>query len=311
MPTQNVITEALKIEQPREVKLVEIYIPALARWVASRAYSAGNMIFPCIDNGHSYICTVAGVSGSSEPTWPDGHNDTVVDNAATWQENSLYYCNTEDADYTFGGETYTRNQIQLTEEGSQNVEGQFDTATLIISNVDKAIGEYLKTIDMRGGKVNIITTFDGLTAAVDFITFWRYRIDQFGYNDNDHTAKFSIKSFFSEIYNEFPVPVMDRTICPFDYDSNGNDKIAALTCGFWTLYRKSYSGVASSGQYTIGSEYPVADPPFPNASASSCDKGYRTPNGCVAHYNPADTTKPVVRFGGYPGMPTIPVGGIR
>lgn len=311
MTTQNVITQALKIEQSREVHLVEIYIPARARWAMSTAYVIGDMVFPRIDNGHSYICTVTGLSASSEPTWPTGHNGTVVDNAATWQENSLFYCDIEDADYTFGGETYTRNQIQLTEEGSQNTDGQFDTATLVISNVNKAIGEYLKTIDLRGGKINCIKTFDGLTDAADYITYWRYRIDQFGYNDNDHTARFSIKSFFSEIYNEFPVPVMDKTICPFVFDANGIDEIAARTCGFWSIYRKNYNGTPSSGQYTIGSEYPVADPPFTNASASTCDKGYRTPNGCVAHFNPADTTRPFVRFGGYPGMPTIPVEGIR
>ncbi len=57
-------------------------------WQASQAYSVGDIRRPTTVNGRSYICTVAGTSDTSEPTWPTSEEQTVVDGGVTWKENS-------------------------------------------------------------------------------------------------------------------------------------------------------------------------------------------------------------------------------
>ncbi len=57
----------------------------LSEWVASTAYSVGNMIEPVTPNTYVYRCTTAGTSDSSEPTFPTGAiGDTVADNTVVW-----------------------------------------------------------------------------------------------------------------------------------------------------------------------------------------------------------------------------------
>jgi hypothetical protein len=41
-------------------------------------------VTPITKNGKKYICTIAGTSGASEPTWPTTIGNTVVDGTATW-----------------------------------------------------------------------------------------------------------------------------------------------------------------------------------------------------------------------------------
>jgi uncharacterized phage protein gp47/JayE len=54
-------------------------------WVASTVYTVGDVVLPTTANGYLYICTVAGTSGTTEPTWPTTVDTSVVDNAATWR----------------------------------------------------------------------------------------------------------------------------------------------------------------------------------------------------------------------------------
>lgn len=61
-------------------------------WQASTAYTVreagaaetGNMVKPAVQNGVWYQCTVAGTSGSSEPTWDVTIGNTTTDGTATW-----------------------------------------------------------------------------------------------------------------------------------------------------------------------------------------------------------------------------------
>lgn len=55
-------------------------------WAASTAYAVGDIVIPLTPNGHLYICTVAGTSDSSGPSFPTTHRATVTDNTATWAE---------------------------------------------------------------------------------------------------------------------------------------------------------------------------------------------------------------------------------
>ena len=51
-------------------------------WIASTAYSLNDIVHPTTANGYYYVCTTAGTSDSTEPTWPT--SGTVADNTAVW-----------------------------------------------------------------------------------------------------------------------------------------------------------------------------------------------------------------------------------
>lgn len=68
---------------------------AAATWQPSYAYTVGRIVVPTgspgppySPNGHFYKCTVAGTSGSSQPTWPPASppGGTVVDGGVTWTD---------------------------------------------------------------------------------------------------------------------------------------------------------------------------------------------------------------------------------
>jgi hypothetical protein len=53
-------------------------------WVTGHAYNLGDIVVPTTLTTHTYICTVSGTSGGTEPTWPVG--GTVTDGGVTWTE---------------------------------------------------------------------------------------------------------------------------------------------------------------------------------------------------------------------------------
>ena len=63
-------------------------VSGLTDWIATTAYSLNDIVAPTTANGHSYLCTASGTSGSSEPTWIiDG--TTVVDGTVTWTDQGV------------------------------------------------------------------------------------------------------------------------------------------------------------------------------------------------------------------------------
>lgn len=50
-----------------------------------RDASTGSVVRPTTQNGYYYYCTVEGLVGAVEPTWPTNVGDTVADGGATWK----------------------------------------------------------------------------------------------------------------------------------------------------------------------------------------------------------------------------------
>lgn len=48
-------------------------------WVKDTDYILGDYVWPTTFNGYRYVCTTAGKSGATEPTWPTTIGDTVTD----------------------------------------------------------------------------------------------------------------------------------------------------------------------------------------------------------------------------------------
>jgi hypothetical protein len=55
-------------------------------WAASTAYSVGDRVAASPRNGHVYVVTVGGTSGSAAPAFPTSSGATVTDGTVTWQE---------------------------------------------------------------------------------------------------------------------------------------------------------------------------------------------------------------------------------
>lgn len=58
-------------------------------WQASRIYLVGEVSGAITPNGHSFIVTVGGTSGGTEPSWNVASNSTTSDGTVTWVENGI------------------------------------------------------------------------------------------------------------------------------------------------------------------------------------------------------------------------------
>lgn len=63
---------------------VRYIMPSQGAWSSTTAYAAGYNVRPTVANGLKYICTTAGTSGTSQPSWPTSTGGTVADGTATW-----------------------------------------------------------------------------------------------------------------------------------------------------------------------------------------------------------------------------------
>ncbi len=100
-------------------------------WNASAAYVVNQEIGPTTPNGHSYKCTTAGTSDSSEPTFPTGSGVTVTDGSVVWTENGIAspYSNVFNATHTVYGliELIIEGALGWTLEDTPPDDGIIDT----------------------------------------------------------------------------------------------------------------------------------------------------------------------------------------
>ncbi|RXZ78209.1 hypothetical protein EBB07_29585 [Paenibacillaceae bacterium] len=53
-------------------------------WLPTKFYDLFDIVLPSIDNGRFYVCSVAGVSDTSEPNWATPSLSTTRDSSITW-----------------------------------------------------------------------------------------------------------------------------------------------------------------------------------------------------------------------------------
>jgi hypothetical protein len=58
-------------------------------WAASTAYNVGDAVKPAVSNGRFYVCTKAGTSDTTAPTWITDVGDTVYDGTVEWEVKSI------------------------------------------------------------------------------------------------------------------------------------------------------------------------------------------------------------------------------
>jgi hypothetical protein len=68
------------------VDLTNTFVSSYPLWTAETAYNKDDVITPTVSNGHIYKCAQAGVTGSSQPTFPTGTDRTVRDGTCIWKE---------------------------------------------------------------------------------------------------------------------------------------------------------------------------------------------------------------------------------
>lgn len=63
------------------------YLPSNEpEWLPEFEYGEGYSVTPTAPNGHIYVVTVAGTSGTTEPTWPTGSEETVTQDGVEYTE---------------------------------------------------------------------------------------------------------------------------------------------------------------------------------------------------------------------------------
>jgi prepilin-type N-terminal cleavage/methylation domain-containing protein len=101
-------------------------------WAASTAYNLYQVIYPTVNpgNGYQYICTVAGISGTSQPPWPTTIGATVTETSGStppvqWQcygHQPLVALQTKIGAEVTGGQDYTQtfNGVSISYRVIQN-----------------------------------------------------------------------------------------------------------------------------------------------------------------------------------------------
>jgi hypothetical protein len=148
-------------------------------WAASTAYSLGDKVLRTSgvgveETGGLYmVCTVAGTSGGSEPTWDTAVGNTTTDNTVTWTTYAVLY---EDSDPGAAG--YSSSYTNLEEFSSG------DTYRIRFSELDGSTS--FKTYETTG-----LVSSTGFTAVVSASSDTVYALNAVDGSSATVTNKFS------------------------------------------------------------------------------------------------------------------------
>lgn len=107
-------------------------------WRYSKAYVLGDVVIPTISNGLYYVCTTAGTSGASAPTWGAVAWATTTDNTATWTAfpNAMFI-----GDVSRGEWQYVQGVVNATPGAQERITL---TQTITLASVGLAAGDYIR-----------------------------------------------------------------------------------------------------------------------------------------------------------------------
>jgi len=164
-------------------------VTSYSTWAANTAYTVGDIRVPTTDNGHRYICTVAGTShATTEPIWPTGDGGEITDGTVTWEEYGGALANNSvwaDASanevasgdgYTTGGATIAGNAISY-----DKAVGTWDANDVVWSSLTKTFRfGYIYKSGTVGSVTNPLigyilfddTPDDVSVSAIDFTIRW-------------------------------------------------------------------------------------------------------------------------------------------
>lgn len=70
-------------------------------WAATTSYNVGDVVMPVLPNGHRYIATEAGASGTVEPGWPESRYSSIAEEGTLiWKEDGPDYWNIFDIEWS-------------------------------------------------------------------------------------------------------------------------------------------------------------------------------------------------------------------
>jgi len=95
------------------------------KWESTREYLLDDVVIPSVPSGWMYVCTRAGESGSTEPTWPETEDATVDDpdgsgaqwtahEAVVWEPDGASGAQSETVTLTYNGTASSEPVITLT-----------------------------------------------------------------------------------------------------------------------------------------------------------------------------------------------------
>jgi hypothetical protein len=195
----NLATDTIKL-----ALVTSSYVPSLnlhkvwkvtTEWQAATAYVLGDRVIPTTAAGYHYLCTTAGTSGATEPTWDTTEGDTTADGAGTLVWTTIVdvgYHEVADGDgYTTGGATLASKT--LTRSGWKTT---FDAADVTFNALTKTFRRGILYIsgtktDPDGGPdivnplyANVLfddTPADIVVSGTDYVVQWSsLGISQFG-----------------------------------------------------------------------------------------------------------------------------------
>lgn len=74
----------MRVEDDGALHILVPRVETSTAWQASTPYSLRDEVVPTTATGYIYVCTTAGTSGGSEPTWATGTGDKISDGGVVW-----------------------------------------------------------------------------------------------------------------------------------------------------------------------------------------------------------------------------------
>lgn len=80
---------------------------SVAAWQANTSYEVGDIVRPSPSDGHIYRCSVAGISGGTQPTFNQTFGATTVDSGVTWTQTGDSYLRFDAANPSWSSATFS------------------------------------------------------------------------------------------------------------------------------------------------------------------------------------------------------------